>query len=165
MAADVNVYILFYGLWKGLTVEQLTARYDISPAEAEEGVAQLSAVKLVERSKTGKLLIRAPEHIEWNDNGPLEKLYEEQMRLDFLDGSFDGPGAYRKRVGGPLSEASVAYIEKRLQQLAAEVKDLAQVDAAGQSSNSRPIYTLLLAFREWVPAMIIQKRRKSSRAS
>jgi hypothetical protein len=76
-------------------------------------------------------------------------MYEQQVRAEFLHSLF---GADREALhfrSAELSAASCRVLQRKLERLAAEFRDLADLDS-GLPSNKKRNVGCLLAMRPWV---------------
>jgi hypothetical protein len=96
----------------------------------------------------GRARTTAAVAVNWRPDGPVRRMYEREVRSEFLQSLF---GADREALhfrSAELSPASCQVLQRRLDRLAAEFRDLADLDRTLPSSQKRNI-GCLLAMRPW----------------
>jgi hypothetical protein len=90
--------------------------------------------------------------IAWRANGPVRQMYERQVRNEFLQSSFAAQLEALQFRSAELSEASCRVYLRKLERLAAEFRELADLDRSVPSAQKRSV-ACLLAMRPWVFSM------------
>jgi hypothetical protein len=85
-------------------------------------------------------------------DGPVHRLYERQVKEEFLQSEFQGACEALHFRSAELSEASAKILLRKLNQLAQEFADYAALDVNLPAADKRSV-ALLLAFRPWVFSM------------
>jgi hypothetical protein len=98
--------------------------------------------------------------IAWRPDGPVRKLYERQVRAEFLQGPFTGSNEALSFHSAELSPASVRILLKKIDKLAADFADLAALDVQLPARDKTSV-ALLLACRPWVFSMFSAYRAKA----
>ena len=75
--------------------------------------------------------------------------YERQVRQEYLQSAFSGPQDAMHLRSAELSEASCRVLLRKLERLAVEFRDLAELDRALPPGEKRSM-GVLLAARPWV---------------
>jgi len=154
IAEDDDLFLCFYGLAKGLAVEDIVAKYRISLARAQKALHKLARINVVEVLLKDRVKFLVPRSVRWLEGGPLSQKYEKNMERDFLSHEFIAGHQFRKFVTFfPLSDRSKATATRKLRELASEIQSLSEVDMAVEK-NLKSSATLLIGFREWTPAVL-----------
>jgi hypothetical protein len=109
----------------------------------------LKALGLVAQSSRLGGRATAAVAVKWRPDGPVRRMYEQEVRKEFLHSLF---GAEREALhfrSAELSPASIRVLQRKLDRLAAEFRDLADLDSALPSAGKRNV-GCLLAMRPWV---------------
>jgi hypothetical protein len=158
LAADVKLFICFYAVMKGFGALQIAERYAFSLADTEKALRRAERLGLVSIGAKGRVRLRVPRYVEWIEDGPLARLYEAHMRVDFLDAD-KGRFELLKFVTGTISERSRQVIARKVRLLLAEIREMTQMDAILDPHGVAQTMTLLVGLREWTPAVITKHRR------
>jgi transcriptional regulator with XRE-family HTH domain len=142
----------FYLLLNGHTIEETRARLKISSKAMRELLSALSAARLVDIGAKRGLRFHARLPIAWRADGPVRKLYERQVRAEFLQGAFSGKNEALTFHSAELSAASARVLMKKIDRLAADFADLASLDVNVHAREKSSV-ALLLACRPWVFSM------------
>ncbi len=95
--------------------------------------------------------------IAWRRDGPLRRRYERQIRQEFLQSSFSGASESLQFLSAELCPASFNVLLRKLERLAAEFRDVAELDRSLPRDEKRSV-AVLLAARPWVFSMFEQLR-------
>jgi len=79
-------------------------------------------------------------------------LYEKQIRQEFLQAAFSRTGEALHFLSAELSEASCKVLLRKLERVAGEFRDLAELDRTLPPRDKRSI-AALVAVRPWVFSM------------
>jgi len=142
----------FYLLLNGHSIEETRQRLKLSSRAMRELLSELSAARLVETGAKHALRFHARLPISWRPDGPVRRLYERQVRAEFLQGAFTGSNEALTFHSAELSAASVRVLMRKIDRLAADFADLAALDVRVPAREKSSI-ALLLACRPWVFSM------------
>ena len=115
-------------------------------------MVRLDALRLIEMRSKLRARARAASVIAWRRDGPLRLLYEKQVRQEFLQAAFTRSGEALHFVSAELSEASSKVLLRKMERMAGEFRDLAELDRTVPAKEKRSI-AALLAVRPWVFSM------------
>ena len=82
----------------------------------------------------------------------MRRLYESRARAEFFHCTFSGPGEAQHFRSAELSDASWQVFLRKLERLATEFRDLAEIDRSLASREKRSV-AVFLAGRPWVFSM------------
>lgn len=140
-------------------VEDMTRTFQIEPLEAVQLLAKLDRLGLIDLLPGNRIKLRTARNFRWRKDGPIQRLFEEQVRDEFLDAHFGDRFEALHFVGGLLSEQSMQQFERSLKKLAQEFDDLARADA-GLPLARRFSYAAVLAARPWEFSLFAKLKRK-----
>lgn len=158
LVADRKLLLVAFLLLNHWTVEQITQAYQVEAAEAIRLLARLDRLKIIDLLPGNKVRVRLSRTFSWRRNGPIQKLFEDQVQNEFFESSFDGPGELRLVLTGMISDRSIAAIHQKLHRLVAEFEQHVRDDRRSISVERKGT-TLLLAIRPWAVQMFEDYRR------
>lgn len=149
LADDSKLLGVFYLLFNDWQPADIQANYVLTHAEVLKLVLRLERLRLVDLLPHDKVRLRVPKTVRLRRHGPVRIVHGPAVLGDFMNANFEkARGAFHFEVR-ELSKASVALLEKRMERLAAEFNELAELDAylpAGQ----RDTIGMALAIRPYV---------------
>ncbi|MET0292255.1 MAG: helix-turn-helix transcriptional regulator [Steroidobacteraceae bacterium] len=151
LASEAGILACFYLLLNGHTTADCRERLRLHAPAVDEILKKLASVGLVTGSgKTLQLSARLP--LSWRPEGPVRKLYERQVREEFMQCAFKAPGESLAFHSAELSPASVRVLRRKLDKVSADFAELAALDLPLPSREKTSV-ALLLAMRPWVFSM------------
>jgi transcriptional regulator with XRE-family HTH domain len=152
LAADPKLFACYHLVANGRNNREIETDLQASPRGVQQWLARLKALDLVVQATGIRSRAKATVAVKWRTNGPVARMYEREVRGEFLQSLLDaGRGALHFR-SAELSEASCRILQRKLDRLVAEFRDLADLDGALPSAEKRNI-GFLLAMRPWVSSM------------
>ncbi len=88
LASDASLLALFYLLLNGRSVEAAERRLGLNPRVMRALLARLVEAQLIDIDAKRRVHLHARLPIAWRPDGPVRKLYERQVRAEFLQGQF-----------------------------------------------------------------------------
>lgn len=161
LASDASLLALFYLLLNGRSVEAAERRLGLNPRTIRPLLLRLVEAQLIDIDAKQRVRLHARLPIAWRPDGPVRKLYERQVRAEFLQGPFTGPNETLSFHSAELTPASVRILLKKIDKLAADFADLAALDRQVPARDKSSV-ALLLACRPWVFSMFSAYRAKSA---
>lgn len=158
LAEDPKLLACLYLLTNGRTARELCTELQADEKQMRRWFARLHALGLVELRSNLRARVRAASAITWRKDGPIRKLYETQVRDEFLRSSFSDRSEALHFRSAELSEASYRVLLRKLERLANEFRDLAELDRSLPSREKRSV-AVLLASRPWVFSMFQSLRQ------
>jgi DNA-binding Xre family transcriptional regulator len=152
LAGDANLFACFYLLANGRTAREIGSALRVDERQVRRWLVKLHSLRLVELRSGLRARSRMGSAIAWRNNGPVRRLYEKQVREEFLNSSFTAAGEAQHFRSAELSDASCRVFLRKLERLAAEFRDLAELDRSLPSRDKRSV-AVLLAARPWVFSM------------
>ena len=148
LARNTTLLACFYLLLNGHSIEDTRARLKIAARAMRDLLAELSAARLVELDAKRRVRMHARLPIAWRPDGPVRRLYERQVRAEFLQSQFSGHQEALTFHSAELTPASARVLLRKIERLAADFADLAALDVHAQPREKSSV-ALLLAFRPW----------------
>ncbi len=139
--------------------ERIVRTYDLSEAECVKLLVKLDRLKFIELMPGNRIRVLASRAFSWIPDGPIQRLFKQELGQDFLRSSFAGDAEALVLVNGTLSRASVAALLGKLRRVAAEFAEM-RIDDARLPHAERVPLTLLVAARPWEPAYLGRYRRR-----
>jgi transcriptional regulator with XRE-family HTH domain len=157
LAADPRLFACYHLMANGRSNREIETELRAAPRAVQQWVARLKALGLVAQSSRSRARAMATVAVKWRPDGPVRRMYEREVRTEFLHSLF---GAEREALhfcSAELSPASCRVLQRKLDRLAAEFRDLADLDSTLPSSEKRNI-GCLLAMRPWVFSRFAKSR-------
>lgn len=158
LLAEPKLLLLTYLLINGWPLSAITARYAIEEPELERLLIRLHRAKLIELQPLHRVKLLTARNFAWRPDGPVQKFLARQIKTEFFESRFTGPGEHFRFVGGMLSPGSLAQLEQSIDRLAREFDDLARRDAALPLGERRGCGAVL-AIRPWELSLFASLRR------
>lgn len=161
LAADPNLLASFYLVASGRDGREIAEELGVDDKKVRRWYAQLQALGLIEMRSVLRARARTTAAIKWQKEGLVARLYAPQVRQEFLHSPFTGATEALHFRSFKLSESSCRVLLRKLERLAAEFRDLAELD---RTLPSRDKFNMgvMLATRPWVFSMFESLRRAES---
>jgi hypothetical protein len=137
LASDARLFTVFHFLLFGATVDEIVGSYEISAKEAGRHLRVLIDLGLAREGKSGDVKMLKSRTIKWRDKGPLRAAYGDRIRADFLAQPFAAEREVVLFRTRSLTPSSQALVKRRLEQIAAELDDLSEVDTAAARKQTQ----------------------------
>jgi len=152
LASSPQLLACFYLLLNGRTVAEVERRLALAPSVLRGLLARLASAQLLELDSKRKVRLHARLPIAWRPDGPVRRLYERQVRAEFLQDPFSGAQDALMFHSAELSPASLRILRRKIERLAADFAELAALDVH-VPAREKTSTALLLACRPWVFSM------------
>jgi len=152
LAADPRLLACFYLLLNGRDARTIAAEIKLPERELRRLLVQLDTARLIELQPKLKVRLRTANVITWRTNGPVRRVYEQQVMTEFLRAEFQGQNELIHFNSSELSAASAKVLARKVASLTRDFAELAALDA-GLPANEKHSMGLLLALRPWVFSM------------
>ncbi len=130
------------------TMDEIVAFYDIAEGECFQKLVKLDRLKLIDLMPHNRIKLRVAPNFRWQENGPIQKLFQERLGNEFLHGRFKGEDESLIVLNGMLSRQNVAEFQNKLHRLAWEF-NVANRDDSTLPLAERHGVTIVLAVRGW----------------
>ena len=161
LAADAPLLGMFYLVFNEWTVEAILDTYEISKADCTKLLLQLDRLRLIELGANNALRLKVPKTLRLQRDGPIRRSHGKSVLNDFLQVDFAEAGGYFRFEFRDLSPASVAHLERKLERIAQELHELAELDGY-LPVDQRQTVGLALGMRPWTMSWMtgLNKKRK-----
>jgi transcriptional regulator with XRE-family HTH domain len=161
LARDERLLSVFWLVLNEWTFAEILEAYAITKLELTLAFARLAKVRLVDWGPGERARLMVGRDFLWRPAGPVKKAYGNRVMQELLKSRFEGSSELLRFEARDISEESAAVVRRRLERLAAEFNEFAQVDAS-LPARKRNGFGLLVACRPWqFSAMIALKKRKA----
>ena len=152
LAADPQLLACFHLLANGHTPREVAVALRADERQLRRWLVRLDALRLLSLQPKLKVRLRVGSAINWRRNGPVRRVYEKQVREEFLRSEFTAADESLQFRSAELSEASRRIMQRKVDRLVAEFADLAELDRELPGREKRST-GLLVAVRPWVLSM------------
>ena len=148
-----DLFLTFYCLVKGLTIEGILQKYRITENRLQSSLHKLEKLELIELHPGNKIKFLISRTVRWREHGPLSKKYEATLRQDFIGGPFSEPHDIQKFLTFPLTPKSKALLSRKLREVLSELHAQSEIDVLLEK-GIRSTTTIFLGFRDWTPNLL-----------
>ena len=158
LVSDMKLLVVAICALNHWCFDDIILRYTIEKTELIQYLAKLDKLRLIELLPNNKIKLLISSHFSWIKNGPIQRFFESQVQMDFLDSSFSGKGELRVFTTGMLSRSSNNILIKRIDRLAQEFRQFHNEDSS-LPLEERFGSSMVLAIRPWELAAFETLRR------
>lgn len=148
LAEESALLTYFYLLLIGRTPRAITAEFGLDEKRTERMLVRLSRLKLIELYPKNKIRLLTSRRIEWRQDGPIRRLYERQVKAEFMASNFTGRDELFHFDTGELSDASIKVLGRKIERLSKEFDELVDLELSMSAKKKRG-FGLMLGFRPW----------------
>jgi transcriptional regulator with XRE-family HTH domain len=152
LADDPKQFACLYLLLNGRNARELREILAVDERQLRKLFARLNGLGLVELRPNLGARVRKAAALRWRPDGPIRRLYESQVRDEFLKSTFTAPLEALHFRSAELSDASLRVLLRKLDRLSTEFRELAELDRSLPSREKRS-FAMMLAARPWVFSM------------
>jgi transcriptional regulator with XRE-family HTH domain len=160
LASDPSLLACFYLMLNGRSTQDCRTRLKLESTALQEIMRKLASVGLVSGTAE-RVVLGTSLPINWRQDGPVRRLYERQVRDEFLRCAFTAPGEALAFHSAELSAASLRVMKRKLDRLAADFAELAALDVDLKPREKTSV-GMLLAVRPWVFSMFGGLRKQAA---
>jgi DNA-binding Xre family transcriptional regulator len=161
LAADPRLLGLFYLVFNEWTVDAILDVYDISRVDCTALLLQLDKLKLIELGANDAVRLKVPRSLRLRRDGPIRRSHGKSVVADFMQADFRAVGGYFRFEFRELSRASVAHLERKLERLAQEIHELAELDSY-LPNDQRQTIGMALGIRPWVMSWVTGLKKRTT---
>ena len=163
LAADPRLLLLFHLLVQGWKLADIAREYGFRGPDRTLLLAQLDRLGLIELLPQDRLRLRVPRDFRWRTQGPVRRRYGAAVLQEFLLDRFQGERALLRFEVRELSEASLQVVRRKLEKLAQEVAELAELDAFLPVERKYSV-GVAMAMRPWVFSVAAALKQATERS-
>jgi len=164
LARDPQLLTLLHLLLNDWTFEEILAEYALSEPELVRMLVRLDRLRVIELAPGNRVRLRCPKSLAWRPGGAVWAMHERRVLEEFFGAEFADARAHRRFEVRELSPASLAVLHRRLDKLAAEFNELAEMDSVLRPSE-RVSVGVVAACRPWTFSISSALRRRATSRS
>ena len=153
LAQDARLLGTFYLLLSDWSAGEILAHYELSQAELTRLLARLDRLGLIELLPQDRVRLKVPKLLRLHPGGPIHRVHGRRVIDDFTAAEFDRVGGHFQFEYRDLSKVSFELMRRRLEHVAAEFLELAELDAT-LPAKRRATTGFLIAMRPWSLSMV-----------
>jgi transcriptional regulator with XRE-family HTH domain len=148
LAAEPHLMGVFYLLFNDWQPAQILSRYEMSEAELTRLLAKLDRLQLIDLLPGNRIRLKVSRHLRLKPSGAIRAKHGQRTMAEFLAVEFDRHGGHFLFEYRDISPASFAVMQRKIDRLAAEFNELAELDST-LPPDQRPSIGLALGMRPW----------------
>jgi len=148
LALEPRLMGVFYLLFNDWQPAQILARYELTEAELTKLLVKLDRLHLIELLPANKVKLKVGRHLRLRPSGAIRAKHGQRTMADFLAVEFDRFGGNFRFEFRDVSPASFAVVHRKLDRLAAEFNELAELDST-LPPDQRQSIGIVLGMRPW----------------
>lgn len=182
LARDPRLLTLLHLLLNDWTFRDIVAEYQLAEAELVRMLVRLDRLGVIELQPGNRVRLRCPKDLAWRPGGAVWATHERRVLEEFFGAGFDDARAqggnaratsnndarapandaraHRRFEVRELSPASLAVLRRKLDKLAAEFNELAEMDSV-LAPAERISVGLIAACRPWTFSVTHALRRRA----
>ena len=160
LASDERLLSVFWLLLNGWTFDEIVEEFAISRTELTLGLAKFERARLIDWDAGERVRLRVAKDFGWRAGGPVKKAEGLRVTTEFLRSRFSGPLELLRFEARDLSPASAAALRHRLERMASEFNELAEVDST-LPARKREGVGLLIACRPWAFSVVNALKKRT----
>jgi DNA-binding Xre family transcriptional regulator len=153
LATDPRLLGVFYLVFNDWKVDDIVAHYALTRAEALKLLLRLDRLKLADLLPGDQVRLRVPKGLRLRPDGPIRRAHGRSVVASFLQADFAKLGGLFRFEFREITKASFAQVQRRLERVAAEFNELAELDSYLPSAQRETI-GMALGVRPWVMSWV-----------
>jgi transcriptional regulator with XRE-family HTH domain len=162
LAGEPRLMGVFYLLFNDWQPAQILARYELTEPELTKLLLKLDRLQLIELLPSNKVKIRVGRHLRLRPSGAIRAKHGQRTMAEFLAVEFDRHGGNFRFEFRDVSPASFAVVHRKLDRLAAEFNELAELDST-LPPDQRQSIGIVLGMRPWKIGQITNLKERPRR--
>lgn len=128
LAEDHKLLLVTYLVLNRWQFDEITRYYAIERHELVRLLARLERLNILQLLPLNRIRLLTSRNFSWRKNGPIQKIYTEQIQRDFFNSTFEDKNEILVFLGGALSEKSLAKLNDNIREMVREFDMLAEED-------------------------------------
>ena len=150
LVADEKLLLVAYWAIHGWRLADMVAHFQITEAETVHRLIKLEKLRFLQLLPGNRIRLTISPQFAWRAGGPIQRFFATHLQHDFFASEFNPPDDKFLLLSGMLSRESKALLQKKMEALAAEFRDLNRRDMSLPLAQ-RFSTTMVMAAREWQP--------------
>lgn len=163
LAAEPRLMGVFYLLFNDWQPARILERYEIGGAMLTRLLTRLDRLGLIELLPGNRVKLRISRHLRLRPSGAIRARHGQRAMTEFLAVEFDRHGGHFRFEFRDISAASFAILERKIDRLAAEFNELAELDSTLPPEQRRSV-GLALGMRPWSVGQVTGLKDRPRRA-
>jgi transcriptional regulator with XRE-family HTH domain len=164
LAADPRLLGLFYLLFNEWKVDAILETYELNRADCTLLLARLEKTGLLEIGANDAVRLKVPKSLRLRRDGPIRRSHGRSVVADFLQADFAALQGFFRFEFRELSPASVAHLERKLERIAQEFHELAELDSY-LPPDKRRTTGLVVGMRPWTMSWVTGLKQRGDAGS
>jgi transcriptional regulator with XRE-family HTH domain len=164
LAADPQLMGVFYLLFNEWQPARILERYEIGEAPLTRLLARLDRLGLVTLLPGNRVRLRVGRHLQLRPSGAIRARHGQKVMAEFLSVEFDRHGGHFRFEFRDVSDASFAVIARKVDRLAAEFNELAELDSTLPPEQRRSV-GFALGLRPWRIGQVTGLKERARRGA
>lgn len=160
LAQDEKFFSYFYLLASGLKPQEIIKHFQFSQEDSVRMLLKLDKLNLIQYHSDKKIKLLFSRNFQWLKNGPLNRIYEEKVKSEFLESHFNQTNEYLNFFSGYFTEQDIKTLNRKIKKLISEIHENSEFNS--QQSKVNKIW-LLFAYRPWSFSQVSKWSRKTNR--
>jgi len=153
LAADPKLLGMFYLCYNDWQLADMLEGYHLTRPEALKLLLKLDKVGLIELQPGDAIRLKVPKTVRLRHDGPIRKAHGKSVVTSFILADFVEAGGLFRFEFRELSRASFELLQRRLNRVAAEFNELAELDSY-LPSDQRTTIGMALGIRPWTMSWV-----------
>jgi transcriptional regulator with XRE-family HTH domain len=162
LASEPHLMGVFYLLFNDWQPPQILARYELADAELTRLLAKLDRLQLIDLLPNNRVKLRVSRHLRLKPSGAIRARHGQRTMAEFLAVEFDRHGGHFLFEFRDISPASFAVMQRKVDRLAAEFNELAELDSTLPPEQRQSI-GLAMGMRPWRIGQVTGLRERPRR--
>lgn len=143
LSLELSLFQIFYLLLRQWTPKQIESHFKIPALELNKIMLKLDKLKLIELHEEGKFKLLTSRNIKWTKNGPLYKVFENELRNNFLSKDFAHANEKFSLLSGTMTETSQMKIKEKMIKFEKEIEDIIESDVFLEKEKTESVVIVL----------------------
>ena len=162
LALEPRLMGVFYLLFNDWQPSQILARYELTEAELTRLLVKLDRLHLIELLPGNRIKLKVGANLQLRPSGAIRAKHGQRTMAEFLAVEFDRHGGHFRFEFRDISPASFSVVQRKLDRLAAEFNELAELDSTLPPEQRRST-GIVLGMRPWKIGQITDLRERPRR--
>lgn len=164
LALEPRLMGVFYLLFNDWQPAQILARYELTEAELTKLLVKLDRLMLIELLPGNRVKLKVGAHLQLRPSGAIRAKHGQRTMAEFLAVEFDRYGGHFRFEFRDISPATFSVVQRKLDRLAAEFNELAELDST-LPTDQRQSTGIVLGMRPWKIGQITDLKERPRRRS
>ena len=153
LAKDRVLLGVFYLAYNGWQIDDIVAKYEFTRSQVFSLLRKLDGIGVLDLLPGDQVRMKVARNLRLRRRGPIELAYGRAVVGEFLRPEFDQVGGMFRFEFRELSNASFEVLKRKLERLADEVHELAELDSMLPAKDRQPV-GVAVGLRPWTVSMV-----------